>query len=173
MNTGVLQMLIKSAYTGVAASLIGGKTTHKLAHLTTRSQTKLSGQMIAKLQSFWRDKKYLIIDEYSMISKSFLAKLACNISIGMGVPVSDQGRYTFEGLNVILCGDLHQFPPVARPPREYLYQPINLSEDPIDCQLGRTIYEEFTTVVILREQKRVTDPVWLQLLRNLRKGQVQ
>ena len=86
---------------------------------------------------------------------------------------SDQGQYTFEGLNVILCGDLHQFPPVARPPRDYLYRPTNLTEDAIDCQIGQTIYKEFNIVVILREQKRVTDPVWLQLLRNLCKGQVE
>ena len=80
---------------------------------------------------------------------------------------------SFEGISVILCGDLHQFPPVAKPLRESLYRPTDMAKDPIDCQIGRAIYEEFDTVVVLKEQKRITDPVWLNLLRNLRKGRVE
>ena len=39
-------------------------------------------------------------------------------------------------------------------------------------QIGRAIYEEFTTVVELKEQRGVTDPVWHDFLQNLRRGTV-
>lgn len=165
-------MLVKSAYTGVAAALIGGKTLHTLASLSLRSRGKLSNEARTKLQQFWKDKKYLIIDEYSMISKSFLAKLSHNIGIGKQGSNSDGDGLSFGGISVILCGDLHQFPPVAKGPREYLYRPNDLGRDPIECQIGRKIYEEFTMVVVLKEQRRVTDPVWHKLLINLRRGEV-
>ena len=165
-------MLVKSAFTGVAASLIGGKTTHTLASLSMRSKRKLSEESRAKLQQFWKVKTYLIIDEYSMISKSFLANLSHNIAIGKQGTNLDGTSLSFGGINVILCGDLHQFPPVAKGPQDYLYTPSDMSKDPLECQIGRSIYEEFTTVVILKEQMRVTDPVWHDLLVNLRRGQM-
>src|SRR5438876_7865334 len=142
-------MLVKSAYTGVAASLIDGKTTHTLASLSIRTNRNISDETKANLQQFWKDKQYLIVDEYSMISKSFLAALSKNISIGKQGSDSEQPGYSFGGVNVILCGDLHQFPPVAQPPMQYLYRPSNMELDPIECQIGRAIYEEFSTVVIL------------------------
>ncbi|KIJ66821.1 hypothetical protein HYDPIDRAFT_64369, partial [Hydnomerulius pinastri MD-312] len=40
-------------------------------------------------------------------------------------------------------------------------------------QLGRAIYEEFSTVVVLNEQMRVTDEVWRDFLQHLRYGRVQ
>ena len=74
---------------------------------------------------------------------------------------------------MIILGDFHQFPPVARPIREALYYPLNMELDSLQSQIGRAIYEEFSVVVILKEQKRVTDLVWLDFLRHLRSGNVQ
>ncbi|KIM69167.1 hypothetical protein SCLCIDRAFT_103778 [Scleroderma citrinum Foug A] len=42
-----------------------------------------------------------------------------------------------------------------------------------DSQTGHTIFEEFTTVVTLKEQMHVTDPVWQDFLQHLRVSQVQ
>ena len=80
---------------------------------------------------------------------------------------------SFGGINVVFCGDFHQFPPVACAVSEALYQPSNMVTDSLDSQLGRAIYEEFSTVVILREQLRVTDNVWRDLLTHLRYGRIQ
>ena len=66
----------------------------------------------------------------------------------------------------------HQFPPVACGKREVLYYPID-TKDTVDLQIGRRIYEEFTTVVILKEQMRVTDPTWRDFLGHLRNGTVE
>ncbi|TFK78127.1 hypothetical protein K466DRAFT_457325, partial [Polyporus arcularius HHB13444] len=129
----------------------------------------ISDEARTLLQESWRLRRYLIIDEYSMLSKSFLAVLLRNIAVGL------EGREDngLTSLNIILCGDLHQFPPVAVSPTEALFKPINLEHDPPDRMLGRKLYEEFNTVVILKEQMRVTDPVWRDFLDHLRYGTVQ
>src|ERR1700676_3110192 len=126
-----------------------------------------------KLQQFWKHYVYLVIDKYSMLAKSFIAKLSGNIGIGKETGGSSGSSDSFGGIHIILCGDLHQFPPVAKAVSEALYYPINLATDSTDAQVGHMIYEEFNTVVILREQLRVTDQVWHDFLQHLRYGQVQ
>ena len=82
IQKGAKYMLVKSAYTGVAASLIDGKTMHTLASLSMNSDGTLSDDSKAKLQQMWQHKQYIVIDEYSMIAKSFLALLSHNIGTG-------------------------------------------------------------------------------------------
>jgi hypothetical protein len=115
----------------------------------------------------WRLVHYIIIDEYSMLSKSFLAKLSKHISITVSLNSDVDPSQSFGGLSIILCGDLHQFPPIVAKTGEALFYPINMAIDSTKCQLGRKIYEEFNTVVILKEQKRIKDQVWLSFLRRL------
>ncbi|KAI0252199.1 hypothetical protein BJV78DRAFT_1205760 [Lactifluus subvellereus] len=50
--------------------------------LSSRSRGRMSDKTKSKLEAFWKEKAYLIIDEFSMISKRFLVKLSCNVSIG-------------------------------------------------------------------------------------------
>ena len=169
---GVSHMLMKAAYTGVAASLVDGKTTHVIGCLSLGSKADVSDAAKKKLQDFWRNIRYLIIDEYSMISKSFLVTLSRNISIGMEGSQGFQQGTSFGGLNVVLCGDLHQFPPVACGKREPLYYSNSLT-DAVTLQVGRKLYEEFSTVVILREQMRITDHIWRDFLGHLRYGRVE
>jgi hypothetical protein len=99
-------------------------------------------------------------------------KIDANTGSGSG-SLFHNASASFGGINIILCGDLHQFPPVAESRREYLYRPNVLATDPLDCQIGGAIYEEFDTIVILKQQMRVTDPIWHNLLTNLRNGEVQ
>ena len=166
-------ILVKAAYTGVAASLIDGKTTHVIASISLNSKGQIKGEAKKKLQEFWREVRYLIIDEFSMLSRTFLATLSRNIGISIeGAPYAREG-HSFGGLNVILCGDLHQFPPVACAKSEALYHPVVLAQDSDEAKIGRRIYEEFSTVVVLREQMRVTDQIWRSFLVRLRYGNVQ
>lgn len=101
----------------------------------------------------------------------FLALLSRNISVGKQTP-DNNSDHSFGGINVILCGDLHQLPPVAAAKSEALFYPANLAKDSVEAQVGCMIYEEFTTVVILREQWRTTDQPWRDFLRHLRHGHV-
>jgi hypothetical protein len=166
---GIKHMLLKSAYTGIAASIVDGKTTHIIGSLSLNSNRKLSDETKAKLQEFWQYICYLIIDKCSMIAKAFLTSLSQNISIsvtGSSDPDLDQ---SFGSINVVLCGDFHQFPPVAIPLCKALYHPTSFSAL-VESQLGHKIYEEFSTVVLLKEQMRVTDHVWREFLDHLRHG---
>lgn len=54
-----------------------------------------------------------------------------------------------------------------------LYYPIDPIHDSAKTQVGQKVYEEFTTVVNLKEQMRITDPVWPDSLQHLQYGQVQ
>lgn len=125
-----------------------------------------------KLQQTWKFRRYLIIDEMSMLSKTFLAKLSRHIGIGKMMEGQSPSPHSFGGINVVMCGDFHQFPPVAVSPKEALYYPSNAERDSTESQIGRSIYESFTTVVLLKEQMRVQDPTWLDFLRHLRVGEV-
>ena len=103
-----------------------------------------------------------------MISKTFLQKFALKIKQARK-HVDDEDWW--GGLNVIMCGDLHQFPPVAVGRSECLFN-ATANEAAHPRVIGRKIYEGFSVVVILKEQKRVKDEEWLQFLRRLRKGRV-
>ncbi|PSS08934.1 hypothetical protein PHLCEN_2v3424, partial [Hermanssonia centrifuga] len=174
VQRAVKSTLVKAAYTGVAASIIDGKTTHTIAGLSVRQRgDTLSDVSKSKLQQFWKDKRYLIIDEVSMIGKSFLVDIERNVSIGMQGGEGFLAGQSFGGLNVILCGDYHQFPPVAKGKEEYLFEPADITHHQEQSIIGRRLYEEFSVVVILHQQMRVTDEVWRDLLVHLRNGQVQ
>lgn len=100
----------------------------------------VSAQTKAKLQHFWQDYEYLIIDEMSMIGKTFLAKLSKNIGVGKMTAGASASSESFGGINVIMCGDFHQFPPVAVGPSEALYIPANAQRERTLAQLGRAIF---------------------------------
>ena len=58
--------------------------------------------------------------------------------------------HSFGGLNVILCADLHRFLPIACAKSEALYYPVCLARDSDDAEIDGRIYEELSTVVVLR-----------------------
>lgn len=74
---------------------------------------------------------------------------------------------------MIICGNLHQFLLVTQPISSALYYPSYPSQDSINMQLGQAIYEEFSMVVIFKEQMRIKDIVWLDFLHHLQPGHVE
>jgi len=165
---GVSDMLVKAAYTGLAASVIDGKTLHHIAKLPLQGE-KQSAQTIQALEIFWRNKHYLIVDEISMVSREMFAKLSSIISRAKTSETCASDE-PFGGVNVILVGDFHQFPPVATKPSAALYWCCNPMKDKDKELLGRKLYEQFEVVIRLQTQVRVTDPEWLDLLQHVRYG---
>lgn len=162
--------LAKGAYTGIAASVIDGKALHNLCQLLVRKRKdgkEMSDKAKRALQEFWSKKQYLIIDEISMVSKTVFANILRNIDIGRA-HLDSIGRL-FGGLNIILVGDFHQFPPVAG---EALYKQPSARSDNLEAALGQELYMEFTTIVMLRKQMRVVDGGWRDFLTELRAGDV-
>ncbi|KAG5220343.1 ATP-dependent DNA helicase [Salix suchowensis] len=106
--------------------------------------------------------RYLIINEFSMITKMLmevLSKICCQTKCHLG----NCNRTAFGGLNVILFGDLHQFPPIIK--TNALYYP-----DADGISIGRELFECFTTVVTLTQQMRVRDKTWTEMLQRLHVG---
>jgi hypothetical protein len=68
-SKGVGHILTKAAYTGIAASLIDGKTLHVIAQIPVNGH-KQSQETVRKPAAFWKNKLYLIIDEKSMVSRT-------------------------------------------------------------------------------------------------------
>ncbi|KZT22832.1 hypothetical protein NEOLEDRAFT_1035141, partial [Neolentinus lepideus HHB14362 ss-1] len=125
------------------------------------------------LTAYHRSRRYTVLDKDSIIAKDFFSQLERNCSsarAGAGIATDEP----FGGLNVILCGDFHQFPPVSRKASSALYYPNHVANtDTEDDRSGRLLYEAFNIVMLLKEQVRVTDPVWLDFLWHLRRGQVR
>ena len=101
-----------------------------------------------------------------MLSRSFFAKLNQIISNVMEV----ESEKIFGGLNVILVGDFHQFPPVVARRSAPLYWPADSRHDTEDDVLGRKLFEQFTTIVQLNQQIRVRDNIWQDVLQHVRHG---
>jgi hypothetical protein len=165
----VAHTLMKCAYTGIAASTIKGQTIHAIAMIPINGGRQ-STKTLKKLEEMWADIKYLAIDEMSMVSKELLAKLSKIISRAKGASNLRDPEQPFGDVNVILLGDFHQFPPVITHKTAPLYWPSNPLEDSEEALVGRQIYEAFKIVVQLKEQVRVTDPVWNDLLQHVRYG---
>ena len=88
---------------------------------------------------------------------TFLSQVTGMVQTGLtGVEVS----IPFGGLNVILLGDFHQFPPVASATRE-LYNP---SPENSTCQLGRNLFKQFNIVIRLDQQIRIHDVGQMEIL---------
>ncbi|KAK7679204.1 hypothetical protein QCA50_017782 [Cerrena zonata] len=104
---GCVHMMQKMAYTGIAASLIEGKTTHSAASISKQTSKGLTDAKKRKLEELWKTTEYIIIDEISMIDREVFAILSRNIAIAKKSKNPDDTHAPFGGISVILCGDFH------------------------------------------------------------------
>jgi hypothetical protein len=165
----IKDLLAITATSGVAASLIGGTTLHwwggipwrKVAgDWTSEGSTELKQRRKANmLNNTW-----LITDKISMATTTTVAQASQVASKVRGEHVDS--TVPFGGLNVLFFGDFHQFPPPAKK-AGCLY--ANDAQDTMGT-LGKSIYLQFDTVVILSQQMCIRDETWVRILSRLREG---
>lgn len=180
---GVGNQLVKAAYTGIAASLIGGSTLHVICRIPPPregNRDEVTGEIIhsaeveKQLSEFYSNKQCLIIDEISMVPRAMFSEMSRIISKARAHLTKDNPDLPFGGLNVIILGDMHQFPPVTGGAPHALFTPLNrkdLGKGRKESFIqGREIYTQFEDVVKLRKQVRVVDERWKELLGRARHG---
>ena len=139
--------VFRAAPTGVAAFNIQGRMIHSLLHLPVKkSFAPLSPTTLSSLQDKFKDCEFLIIDEKSMIGLRTLHQIDQRLR---QIYPARQDEW-FGSLNVLLCGDFFQLPPVLE---RALYQTVIPSASP-EYHQGRRAYESFTTTVVLTHVMR-------------------
>jgi ATP-dependent DNA helicase PIF1 len=137
--------VFRAAPTGIAAFNIIGRTLHALLRLPVKGKKfDVSLATLQSLQALFRDCRFLIIDEKSMIDIKTLSLIDDRLRAILPV-TSDQ---PFGGVNILLCGDFFQLPPVAGKP---LY---TLSHTHVDAIKGHQLYRAFDRTVRLVQVMR-------------------
>ncbi|XP_038574268.1 ATP-dependent DNA helicase PIF1 isoform X3 [Micropterus salmoides] len=147
-----------TASTGVAACHIGGTTLHNFAGIGSGSapleQCVELAQRPGVLQH-WTTCRHLIIDEVSMVEAQFFDKLE---SVARSVRRSTE---PFGGIQLIICGDFLQLPPVSKG-----------KENTSFCFQARSWRKVIQLNMELTEVRRQTDQSFISLLQAVRVGRV-
>ena len=96
--------IVVTAMSGVAATLIGGETTHSVLGL---NRDTIQNEERAE----WVDARLLIIDEISFASAKDFEKMNCHMAKFTG-----DRFHMYGGMNVVFAGDYSQLEPVGREP---------------------------------------------------------
>jgi ATP-dependent exoDNAse (exonuclease V) alpha subunit len=97
-----------TAPTGIAAANISGSTIFSLLSLLNNT---LNGRRLYELQTLMKDVRLLVIDEYSFISISVFDSLDRHLCT-----IFPHRTHAFGGMNIVLCSDPAQLPPVLAQP---------------------------------------------------------
>ncbi len=148
-----------TASTGIAATHIGGQTIHSWSGIGIKKRlTEFDLDKIEqneRLVKRFRKTRVLIIDEISMLSAQTLKMINQSIQAGL------QTHEPFGGMQVVLCGDFFQLPPISRGNNQtkFAFQ-------------GNTWKELSLHNCYLTKQFRQEDMDLLSLLNGIREGEV-
>ncbi|MEE6495075.1 hypothetical protein FKM82_001945 [Ascaphus truei] len=145
-----------TASTGVAACHIGGTTLHAFAGIGSGKAPV--GQCIelanrSGVRQHWISCRHLIIDEISMVEGEFFDKLE---TVARAVRGRDE---PFGGIQLIICGDFLQLPPVTQASSETKF-----------CFQAKSWRKCIHLNMELTEVKRQTDRTFISLLQAVRVG---
>jgi hypothetical protein len=137
--------------TGTSAALLGGSTYHSTLglFLTEIANNPNILQIKANLDGV----DYIFIDEISMVSCRQLYRISARLSQVFGV--CDE---PFGGINVLFAGDFAQLPPVGGSSLfsgfvgTQVDSALNINSQ--EAAIGKALWHQVTTVVILRENMR-------------------
>jgi hypothetical protein len=138
-----------TAYTGAAASLLGGVTISKAAFINQRKPLSQEDR------NEWLDVRILILDEISFMSDSVLKELDKKLK--------DIGNRThiFGGFSIIFAGDFRQLEPVCSNEKELIFS-----------SLSSGVRENNINVVLIldNEHRFKDDPQYGQMLKRMWTG---
>nr|XP_020471803.1 ATP-dependent DNA helicase PIF1 [Monopterus albus] len=147
-----------TASTGVAACHIGGTTLHSFAGIGSGSAPLEQCIELAqrpRVLQHWTSCRHLIIDEISMVEAQFFDKLE---SVARSVRRSSE---PFGGIQLIVCGDFLQLPPVSKGKEKASF-----------CFQARSWRKVIQLNMELTEVRRQTDKLFISLLQAVRVGRV-
>lgn len=148
-----------TASTGIASTHIGGQTIHSWSGVGVKEylgpyeldHIAQNERLVKRFQST----RVLVIDEVSMLSGTTLDLVDQAIRAGLSSDVP------FGGVQVVLCGDFFQLPPVVR------------GGDTMRFAFGSDAWHALAlNVCYLHEQYRQDDEVLLSILNGIRAGHV-
>lgn len=150
-----------TASTGIAATHLEGTTIHAWSgigirdSLTPRQLAALKSKKY--LQKHMEKTKVLIIDEVSMLHKRQLDL------VNRVIKSFKETEETFGGLQLVLCGDFFQLPPIG--------DSGEMSRDKF-CFMSESWIEADLSICYLTEQFRQADTRFSDLLNEIRSGEV-
>jgi ATP-dependent DNA helicase PIF1 len=150
--------VFRAAPTGISAFNIVGKTLHSLLRLPIKTKTDLSPGTLQSLQASFSSCRFLIIDEKSMIDLKTLSLIDDRLRAIFPASLDQP----FRGLNVLLCGDFFQLPPVGGKPL------FSRSPTQVDAIKGHQLYQAFNRTLrltqIMRQQGKMRSQLGSGLL---------
>lgn len=177
---------VVTASTGVAACLVGGVTLHSFAgigageHSLKRSIELASRPAAAQT---WRKCKRLIIDEISMVDANFFdvsfkrffdfMKLILMIFKLIESVAREMRRNEkpFGGIQLILCGDFFQLPPVVKSENRNIFD-VKKQPNKRFCFQAKAWDSCIEKIFELKQIYRQKDPLFVEMLNNIRIGRV-
>ncbi|NXB78637.1 PIF1 helicase, partial [Donacobius atricapilla] len=145
-----------TASTGVAACHIGGTTLHAFAGIGSGKAPLEQCIQLAErpgVRQHWLACQHLIIDEISMVDGKFFDKLE---AVARAVRKRDE---PFGGIQLIICGDFLQLPPVCKANEETKF-----------CFQAKSWRKCIHVNMELTEVRRQTDKTFVSLLNAIRLG---
>jgi ATP-dependent DNA helicase PIF1 len=150
-----------TASTGVAACNIGGLTIHSWAGIGTGAESleelfaRVNRSREAKRN--WKKAEILVIDEISVMSSELFDKLS---RVGGRMRGSD---LPFGGLQLVVCGDFFQLPPVGLNDRNNRFC--------FESDIWKKLFSN-DNIIILDQVFRQRETSFLSILHEMRRGEV-
>ena len=150
------------APTGIAAMNVGGQTIHSFFRFPPRllDQTDVKRLRNARLV---RKVETIIIDEISMVRADMLDAIDKSLQLNRG------SKKPFGGVRMVLCGDLHQLPPVVSGDEEEIL--LERYGNPYFFR-AQAFQTGAFALVALKHVHRQSDPRFLKLLNGLRRARL-
>jgi len=149
--------------TGVSALNIGGQTLHSFLKIRPPFEVMdIKATEDKKRKKLLKEMECLVIDEASMLNPRLLDALDATLRVNRG------SKQAFGGVKIILVGDLLQLPPVLSD-----FEQSVLLQDGYHTPYffsAKSLVGQPFEVVVLKDIFRQSDPEFINVLSNVRRG---